>query len=436
MGMAYEGGFDNIAIWYSGVLTANFGYSAVDGMAQGSFRTHLRDSLISQVRGILSDASGWTFERNTWLDNNCGSNYCIKTTYGNGMWMGGDRFVRNYSGVALVGFNFNRGSSFRDLEFISNQTLYGLFRNEYSAHVMVDGIRGYGNKGPVYVFAPHDNYTVWGNTVRNVNLTAQDLLPPDGNPMFPCAFAFTDFDGNASYNAGLLKEITLDNITIDAGDTIAATTANYCLFAFGGGFGDEQAHGQDVAANGSGRVIEYQRDQVSISNASLNSFGHGSACPFILGNVSASENDCYDKIADIWDSASGMPSWSNVSVYSSCTDLRDDDSTPDGNACDTLPQTTGSPDGRCDLTCVPKYAGKIPDHPTVVTAADNTDEGPHDCDVLAKHTKVWIYDDPTAVGTCDDTDANGALEGGAAAGARYTSCCVCDGAGTWSECSP
>lgn len=209
-------------------------------------------------------------------------------------------------------------------------------------------------------------------------MTAQYLWPHGSASRFYSVFQFTDFEGNATYNTGTMEQVFIDNVSVDTGGA-----ADGCLFSFGGGIGDENG-----AANGSGRVIHEQRSQVTIRNANLNVWGSGTNCAFCLGNATTA-NECDERLGDIWDSESGMPSWQGVSI-------------------DGVP---------------------IPDNPIPAILAAGTP----DCDDLPKNVSVWIYDDDTAVGTC--TDVDGQLSGGAAAGSRFTSCCTCDGAGNWAECT-
>lgn len=69
----------------------------------------------------------------------------------------------------------------------------------------------------------------------------------------------------------------------------------------------------------------------------------------------------------------------------------------------------------------------IADQPYPQTQADNVNNGGFDCDVIDRGTVVHITNDITATGTCGDTDANHALEGGS----TFRSICKCGAAGAW-----
>jgi hypothetical protein len=355
-GAAYKGGYDNVSVWYSGGSRA---YSGVDGVP-GAIEGHLQRSLYSRGEREMADASGWIFKDNTWRDSQCGGTPCIKVGFTPNFVMEGDRFIDIHSGTSLIAWEKARLTILRNLKFYGTSGNNGLFRCDYGCgNTLIDGIWGYGNRGSLVTISPQDNYTVWNFVLRNVFLTAHQI--DRISPWMYGAIVFTDYDGNATYDTGDVKGASFDEIHVEDWGN------DSCLLALGGGTGDESD-----AQDGQGRNIDDIRHTISLTNSSLDHFGSGVAYGVCLGNASAGEHEADERLGDWHDSVGGMPRLENNWVN----------------------------------------GVRQPDWPGT-EAADNTNGGLFDCDLLPQGYRV-----------------NGALEGGGA----ITSCCECDGAGTWSGC--
>jgi hypothetical protein len=171
--------------------------------------------------------------------------------------------------------------------------------------------------------------------------------------------------------AGAVNSLRLEDIYYDTNEN------NSCLVGF------------DDDAGGAATQTDINRSRVSIDNASINALnGATGAKALCVGDITAA------LLTAANDTGTGMllgqtwvPQWNNVRVN----------------------------------------GVGIPDQPYTQGAADNVNGGQFDCDVVARGTVVTIGNDKTAIGTCDDTDVNHALEGGG----TFKSTCKCGAAGIW-----
>lgn len=414
--MAIGGGYDSISVLRSGGGDA---FSVMDGRSHGDIEQYVKDSFIAWNRELLTDSGDVTMSGNTWAYNDCLSRHCIGTGFSPGAVMRNETVIGN-TGPSMVGISLGRGTLIQDIRFMQNTVQTGLFSHTATGNVEIDGVRGWGNRGPVIIYIPDDEWTIWSSSIKNVSLTAHDFTPVL-NGSARAAIQFSDSDGHPPRDEGDLKWLTVENFSIDTGSTQSA------LVHFGGGIGDEsdsdnggcvdlydeaadpQTTGTwdglcdiDREADLARRLDDY-RNKMSFSNMTLNVFGgwqgQFTSCAFILGNFAQATDACSETLGNIWEAEGGLPSWTNIEIEGI----------------------------------------KIPDHPLRTVPMSET----QDCGDLGLGATVEVHDAP-ADGICLDSDNDGQMSdetGFGKAPDQNRAQCWCDptgnaGSGKWYSAYP
>lgn len=398
------GGVYDSAFWYGGGLaggSATYAFSKVDGDTAG-FWVEFKNNLVAKGMGLQTDASGWIYEDNLWMDINglstalgAGNSATLFSVgFTPGFRWTRDRFV-NLSGGNTIVIAQSDFTSITDLDF-HNLTASGAVLSTYGArHLKVDGIniKGY-RGGPLVVIGARGGYDSWDIDIQNVKAVNQMSYLAGQSPPKSMVWV-TDVNSGTGVISG---PVTMRNFS-----TSVHGDERYCMVFMDGGNGDETtdpdgASAETAAANGSGRTVDDWRHFLTFQNFSLESMSDGSPGAghrvFCLGqrNITVADSNGPEDGApytplNINLAEGGMPRWENMFL-----------------------------------------AGvKYPDNPinSVPTSAVP------DCDTLPAGTMVLVHDSPTSINTCSDaTGPDGVLDSAAAAPNQFTSRCKCNPAGT------
>ena len=393
------GGIYDSAVWYGGGLaggSSTYAFSKIDGDTAG-FWVEAKRNLFAKGIGLQTDASGWTYEDNVWLDTNAfstqrgGGNAATAFLVGfsPGFRMARDKFV-NLSGGDMISFTNSTGATIRDIE-VSGLSLSGGILNIAGARrLSVDGITGHGVRGGSLIRVhPLPTLDIFDVDINNVKI--DNLSTYYSGMTVPRALIAIEDVGRVG--GRISGPINFRNISASVhGDE------RYCGVFMAGGSGDESN-----VANGSGRTIDDDRRYFNFDGISLEQFTDGTigagSQAFCLSNVddsaasSAASNGPEDSLPSIGSSEGSMPAWRNLYGFPTNGVRYPDNLYPSQTAasvpdCGTTGGTPGLPDG----------------------------------------TIVRVDDMPTAH-TCTDTGSDGTLNGAAADPNKNTVLCKCDPAG-------
>ncbi len=389
VGGGIKGGVYKSAFWYGGGQ-GGFAFSGIDGPPVG-YGAEFKDNTVCKAGGLISDVSAWTLENNVWCDNISTGQAIIGVGFAPGFQMTGDEFRNNATGQGLF-FQFTPNPVVHNIRMVGNQFGGAAIRLRGARNAMIDGVRGYGNKGTPVQISPVNTATeqrdVWDVTVQNTNWMAHSTFNHGAYPQ--AMFLISDGSDGVSVvsttdTAVVSGSLRFNNNNMSVhGDNPEGST---CAVFFEGGTGDES----DIA-NGLDRTVDDYRHLLHFDGISIEAVSDGSPSgtmqAICLGNNRSTENSPADGLDGAGAMVGGMPSWRDIYINSV----------------------------------------KIPDNLYASQVASSTD----DCQNLPHGTIVRIHDDATAVGTCADAGADGILDGGGA----FTSLCACDptgdtGDGVW-----
>lgn len=382
LGAGVGGGIYDSSVWYGGGM-GGYAFSKIDGDTAG-FATEAKRNLFARGYGLQSDASGWIFEDNTWMDINALSQhssfdpkYIIAMAYSPGFRMTRDRFL-NVSGASLFYYQGAAGSIIRDVDVQGGTLPYGILNIRGARRALVDGITARGIRGgaPIQI-NPQTDLDVFDVTVKNVFVENQGMYVSTQAMAKSMVWA-TDINSGGGDVTG---PVTIENVSMSVhGDD------SYCALFLDGGSGDESD-----AANGSGRTVDDWRHFLTFKNFNLERISDGSVggsfqatCLGDASPTASGSNGPEDTLNQFPTSEGGMPRWEQI------------------------------------------YLNGVmyPDNPHNSQTAASAG----DCQNLV-HGTVALIHDATVASTCTDAGADGVLDGGGTAPNQVTVKCSCNPAG-------
>jgi len=381
-GGGIKGGVYDSAFFYGGGA-GGFAFSAIDGPPVGYGNEFMRNR-VCKAHGLVSDASGWILENNVWCDSLSAGQAVVAAGFAPGFQMTGDEFRNNAAGQGIT-FQYTPNAVVHNIRMIGNQFGGAAIRLRGARHVMIDGVRGYGNKGTPIQIRPTNARDIWDVTVQNTSWVAHSTFVGPSIPQAMILIADSATGDPIAVNtatdeavaSGSLRFIN-NNLTTHGDDPEGST----CAIFFEGGTGDDS----DIT-NGLGRTVDDYRHLLHFDGISIEAVSDGSPSgtmqAICLGNNRNDENNPgTDSLDGAGAMVGGMPSWRDIYINSVL-------------------------------------------HPNNLYASQLAASVPG-CDTLPHGTIVRIHDDTTAIGSCDHT--GGVLDGTGA----FTSLCVCDtAADTW-----
>lgn len=376
-GGGIKGHAESITIWHAG---GGDNFSTIDGSVMG-FGTTLRDSIITNGQGLITDASGWSFYNNDFRNWDCGPSGCITLNFNPGVVFRDNRIHQLITSGGIIKV-IGTGGVIDGLEINNSTATLGLLRlTSPLRNTTFRNFYGYGVLGNLVYLSPLDDDEVWNIHIEDFNF--RGWAPQSPNAARPPAMIVVD-DGNDAGNGNqdtmLFRNIHFEHIHASTG---MDASREPCAVFLGGGTGDESD--QD---NGLDRNVDDLRNELHFKDIALEITydGGGSATGFFcLGNAANGENEA-SETDPIWAARGAVPSWENIVVEGI----------------------------------------RLADNPYPSQVAAEVD----DCDDIIVggafgSTIVRIHDDTTADGTC--AHVNGLLTGAS----TFSSLCVCGADGDW-----